>query len=103
MKTIPIADVFAQTLRVQLGGQGCRIDLKQKSTGFYVDLYVNDAPIVLGVLCRNRVRLVRSAHFGFIGDLAMVDMVDDTDPSSPGLGTRWLLCYLEPADLNGAA
>lgn len=103
MKTVPIIDTAAQSLRVQLGDQSCRIELRQKSTGFYLDLFVNEAPIIQGVICRNRTRVVRSAHFGFVGDLTMVDMVANEDPTSPGLGTRWLLCYLEPADLNGGA
>lgn len=103
MKTVPLVDTYAQILRVQLGEQSCRLELRQKSTGFYVDLYVDDVPILLGVICRNRVRLVRSDYIGFVGDLAMVDTVGNEDPSSPGLGTRWLLCYMEPADFIGGS
>lgn len=102
MKTVPILDTFAQVLRVQLGGQGCRIELRQRSTGLYLNLHADDKAIVQGVVCRNRVRVVRSAYLGFAGDLAFVDLQGNDDPSSPGLGSRFLLTYLEPADLNGA-
>jgi len=109
MQIIPIADVYSQTLSVQLAGQNCAINLYQKSTGFYADLYVNGALILGGVICQNLNRIVRSLYLGFIGDLCFYDTqgtatVPSTgsDPSSPGLGTRYLLLYLEASDLNGA-
>lgn len=103
MLTIPITDNFAQSLTVQLAGQSCRIDLKQKSTGLYCDLYVSDVLILAGVLCLNLVRIVRSLHFGFVGDLVFQDTQGATDPASPGLGSRYLLCYLEAADVAALA
>lgn len=48
-----------------------------------------------GVLCRNRVYLVREAYLGFRGDLAFVDTAGNDDPQYAGLGTRWPLLYLE--------
>ena len=99
MKIIPIIDAYSQTLKVQLASQSCRINLYQKSTGFYFDLYVNDALIIGGVLCENLNRLVRSIYLGFIGDFVFNDTQGVLDPSSPGLGTRFILYYLEAADL----
>ena len=99
MLTVPIIDSFAQSLRVSLGGQACRIDIRQKSTGLFLDLYINDATVIIGVACRNQVRVVRSVYLGFVGDLAFVDMQGSEDPSSPGLGSRFLLCYLESTDI----
>ena len=99
MLIIPIADRPAQSLKVSLGGQSCQIEINQKSTGLFLSLYVNDAPIVLGVACRNGVRMVREAYRGFVGDLAFADTQGASDPSYPGLGDRFALAYLEPADL----
>lgn len=99
MLTIPIADRPAQSLKVSLGGQSCQIDIDQKSTGLFLSLYVNDAPIALGVACRIGARMVREAYRGFIGDLAFADTQGASDPSYPGLGTRFVLVYLETADL----
>jgi len=112
MQIIPINDVFSQTIpSVQLGGQNTQINLYQKNNNhLYCDVSVNNSPITTGVLCLNMVRIVRSAYLGFIGDLMFIDQQGTftppstgLDPSSPGLGTRFLLCYLTPADLNGAA
>ena len=99
MKTVPILDTYAQTFKATLGGQACRIEILQKSTGMFCSLWVGDAPIVTGVACRNLGPIVRSTYLGFIGDLAFFDTQGVSDPSSPGLGSRYLLQYLEPADL----
>jgi len=110
MLIIPINDTYSQTLTIQLAGQNCKINLYQKSTGFYCDLYVNDEPIVVGVICQNLNRIVRSAYLGFIGDLNFFDTQGSAtipsngqDPTSPGLGTRFLFRYLEATDLDGAS
>jgi hypothetical protein len=101
MLIIPIADTFSQTVNATLTNQSCRIDLYQKSTGFYCDLYVNDALVIGGVICQNLNRIVRSLYLGFTGDLVFLDTQGTSDPTSPGLGTRYLFCYLETSDLNG--
>lgn len=108
MQIIPVTDVYSQSLTVQLAGQNCQINLYQKSTGFFCDLYVNNSPIITGVICQNLNRIVRSLYLGFAGDLMWYDTQGSLatpstglDPSSPGLGTRYLFCYLSVADLNG--
>lgn len=98
MKIIPLAAVPSQTLTVQLAGQACRINVYQKSTGLFVDLYVSDALIVGGVIALDRNRLVRSAYLGFVGDLEFADTQGLEDPVSTGLGSRFLFCYLEAGD-----
>lgn len=99
MQIIPLTDTFAQTLLVQLAGQSARIELLQKSTGFFCHLYVSDVLVIGGVLCENLNRIVRSTYLGFIGDLMFQDTQGSDDPSSPGLGTRFLLCYLEASEV----
>jgi hypothetical protein len=44
---------------------------------------------------------VRSLWLGFSGDLMFSDTQGSSDPSSPGLGTRYLLFYLTSDDLQG--
>lgn len=100
MQTIPMNDVFSQTVNVQLGQQNCRLDLYQKSTGFYCDVYVNDALVIGGVICQNLNQIVRDSYLGFIGDLMFDDTQGLDDPSSPGLGTRFQLCYIPPDELG---
>jgi hypothetical protein len=99
MLIIPTAPVPSQELSVQLSGQDCRIALYKKTTGMFCDVWVSDFLIIGGVLCLDRNRIVRDAYLGFIGDLAMTDTQGTDDPETAGLGSRWLLTYLEPADL----
>lgn len=101
MQIIPIADTFSQTLTAQLANQNCSINLYQKSTGLFCDLSVNDALIIGGVICQNLNRIVRDSYLGFVGDLCFLDTQGASDPSSPGLGSRYLLCYLTASDMNG--
>jgi len=99
MLFIPLAPIPSQTLDVQLAGQDSRINVYEKSTGIYLDLWVADALIIAGVLCLDRNRLVRDAYLGFAGDLAFTDTAGTSDPETAGLGSRYMLTYLEPADI----
>jgi hypothetical protein len=100
MLVIPTNAVPNQTLSVNLAGQSCRINVYQKTTGLFVDLYVNDALIIGGVLGLNTVLIVRDGYFGFIGDLTFLDSQGLDDPISTGLGGRWSLVYIEAAELS---
>jgi hypothetical protein len=92
---IPLLATNSQTLSVRLGGQPCRIHVYQKSTGLYLDLYVADVLTLGGVACRNGVGIVRDAYFGFVGDLLFADTQGSSDPEASGLGTRWVLAYVD--------
>jgi len=96
---IPVQTIASQTLTVQLGDQPTRLNIYQKSTGLFMDVYVNDGLIIGGVQCENANRIVRSAYLGFVGDLAFIDLHGQDDPQASGLGVRWILIYLEAADL----
>lgn len=98
MLEIPTQPVPNQTLQVQLAGQNCRINIAQKRTGMFLDLYVDEGLIIGGVICENKNRIVRSAYLGFIGDLGFVDTRGSDDPYFTGLGSRFVLVYLETTD-----
>ena len=93
MQTIPISAVPSQSLQVTLGAQNCKINIYTLSTGMFLDLFVNNAPILTGIICRDRLKLIRLAYLGFIGDLAFIDTEGTDDPIYTGLGTRFLLVY----------
>lgn len=99
MQLIPLQAVPSQSLSVQLNGQACSIAVYQKSTGLYIDLGVNGTALMFGVICENNNRLVRYAYLGFVGDLVFTDSQGSADPDYTGLGSRFNLIYLEPADL----
>ncbi len=102
MLIVPLIDVYNQTVNFSAGGQSCTINLRQTTqNGMYFTLYVGGTLIIGGVLCENLNLLVRSLYLGFAGDFCFLDLQGSSDPSSPGLGTRYVLCYLSVADLNG--
>lgn len=99
MLTIPLQATPSQSLSAVLGGQNCQINVYQKSTGMYLDLYVSNSPIITATICLDRVRLVREAYLGFIGDLVFADTQGVSDPVYTGLGAQYVLLYLEASDL----
>lgn len=46
----------------------------------FLDLQVNDSPVIGGVLCLHDTRIVRDAYLGFVGDLAVIDTVGSASP-----------------------
>lgn len=109
---VPLNPVFSQTIRTTLGGQACRINVYTKHIWvpqeaaivtdppvfaaidpIFLDLYVDDVLVIGGVLCLNRVNIVRDAYLGFVGDLSFADLQADEDPRTDGLGSRWILAY----------
>ena len=99
MLTIPLQATPSQSLSVVCAGQNCQINVYQKSTGLYLDLYVSNSPIITATICLDRVRLVRESYLGFIGDLVFADTQGETDPVYSGLGSQYAFLYLEAADL----
>ena len=98
MQIIPLQPVPNQTLQVTLAGQSCAINVYQKFYGVFVDLYVGGTLIIGGVIAENLNRIVRDAYLGFVGDLAFYDTQGESDPTYAGLGTQFILLYIEEAD-----
>jgi hypothetical protein len=99
MLIIPLATFAGQTLVTSPGSQSLGLAIYQKSTGLYVDIANGGAPVLYGVLGRDRVKMVRDAYLGIDGDLMFVDQQGDLDPTYSGLGTRFLLFWLSAADV----
>ena len=97
---VPLNPVPSQVINtVTTAGQTCTIKIYQKFWGVFCDLFVDNAPIIQGVLCLNANYIVRSLYLGFIGDLAFFDTQGTSDPTYTGLGDRFLLIYLDLDDL----
>lgn len=99
VEQIPLVATPSQTLSVQLGQQSCRVSVRQRRTGIFLDLYVQDVPIVQGAKAIDRKYLVRAPYTGFIGDLFFVDTQGLDDPEYAGLGTRWQLAWDDAATI----
>ena len=102
MQIIPTQAIPAQSLLVSLNGQPCQIDLQQKANGLFLNFWLNNpsTPTLAGVLCQDRNRIIRDVYFGFAGDIGFVDQQSFSDPDYSGLGSRFLLYFLEPLDIS---
>lgn len=100
MVIVPLQSIPSQTVTITLGGQPCQVDVRQKRTGVFLDLYVGGALVIAGVLCQDRNPLVRSVYLGFVGDLMFVDTLGTDDPTYDGIGSRWVLAYVTAADFQ---
>lgn len=102
-QVIPLQPLPSQSVTVLLGQQACRIEVAQKNTGMFVNLYVSDALMIGGVVAENRNRIVRSVYLGFVGDLAFVDTQGTSDPTYDLIGERYFLVYYPADELVDAA
>ena len=93
-QTIPLAAVPSQNFSITLGNQRCKFSVYQKAQGLFMDLTVNGAQILTGMICRDRVELVRYAYLGFVGQLSFVDTQGKSDPYYTGFGSRYELVYV---------
>jgi len=99
MLVVPVQPLPSQVISVQLGGQNCTLAIYQTSYAVFMDVYVSGALLDGGRICENLNRVIRDAYLGFIGDLAFRDTQAMSDPYYTGLGSRYVLIYLEADDL----
>lgn len=101
MILVPTNAVPSQTLTIQLANQNVQLNIYQEPYGMFMDVLVNNSLIIGGVLCKNLVRIVRNAYLNFIGDFVWYDVTEQNlDPTYDGVGSRYLLVYLETTDLG---
>lgn len=98
MLIVPIKPLPNQAVQVQLADQACAIEILQTAFGLFMNLYVGSNLIIAGVLCENLNRIVRSLYLGFSGDFVFADTQGSSDPDYTGLGTRFILIYLEDGE-----
>jgi hypothetical protein len=113
MQVIPLSPIPAQNFQIVLGGQNCAISLyiqngydfddltlETPETNLYFDLAYNGIEVTTTAICLNQKRLlINRQYLGFVGDFMFVDTRGTNDPEFAGLGTRYVLLYLTPADL----
>jgi len=99
VQLVPLQATASQNLTISLGNQVCQLSIYQKNSGLYMDIEVNNGPILSGVICENLNRIVRDLWLGFSGDFMYVDTQGSNDPYYTGLGSRYQLLYLAASDL----
>lgn len=113
MQIVPIAANPNETLQIVLAGQNCSIELRTLDGYATTDtvsfddskpyvaftLDVSGVSITRTQNCLNRKRLlINRQYLGFVGDFMFVDTQGQDDPQWEGLGTRWVLVYIEATD-----
>jgi hypothetical protein len=104
MQIVPLQPVPAQILNIQLDIQDVTLNVYQKNYGLFIDVYLNNVLIIAGQICQNLNPIIRGDYIGFIGNLGFIDLQSDpngigNDPIYTGLGSRYVLAYLEASDL----
>jgi hypothetical protein len=104
MLTIPLAAVPQQSLNATLDSQAVTLNLytltNQFESNLYLDVFLSGTPILTCIRCRNLSSLLSATQYtAFVGSFTFFDTQGDSDPAYAGLGSRWLLIYLEAADL----
>jgi hypothetical protein len=103
MQQIAIQPVPSQQLQVVLDGQQCQIAVYVKTQCMFFDIAVNGNPLAYAVQAKNLVSLVPTSYLGFSGWFSFLDTQGTEDPQYGGLGTRWILVFLDQEDVNGVA
>ena len=100
MQTIAVQAIPNQTMQAQLGTQAVTLNIYQQTFQLAMDVLVSGSEVANCIPCLNLNRIVRYSYLGFSGDFAWFDTQGSDDPIYTGLGSRWLLLYLSPADLS---
>lgn len=99
-QVIPIQPVPSQIVLVVLGGQNCQINIYLRNESLYVDLNSNGVDMCIGCIALDSVPLdACNSYDGFQGNIYIVDTQGNDDPVYTGLGSRWVLVYLTPAEV----
>lgn len=99
MITVSLEAVKEQTVNVALNQQQCSIRLVQRDSAIYMDLSVNNVPLIQGVPCLYANKMVRYSYLGFSGDLVFLDTQGTSEPEYSNLGGRYKLFYMTEAEL----
>lgn len=94
MQQIPLDAVPNQKVLITLANQNCEINIYQRMTGLFFDLFVDGVAIVTTRLCVDRVPIVRNKASGFIGEFYFYDNTGTQNPDYVGLSNNFTLVYI---------
>lgn len=105
MQEIPLRATGNQTLQVVLEGQNCSLRLYTRNLSdgvetLFCDLSIDQDPVFYGCPCLDGLPMPLYAWLGMTGQLVFIDMEGDEAPRWSGLGSRWKLLYMSPAEAN---
>lgn len=91
---IPIQPIPNQVVTVLINNQKLKIELRQKSTGLYCSLFLDDVLKLRNIICHDRVAFPEDSYHGLNCTLQFVDTQGLDDPEYSLLGSRFLLAAL---------
>lgn len=91
---IPMEPLPNQSFNINLNGQDCRFEFVTRLKNIFMNLSVNNEPILNGIICLNGVNLIPEKYIKFNGSLYFQDLEGSLDPYFWGLGSRWVLNYV---------
>lgn len=105
MQEIPLRATGNQTLQVVLEGQNCSLRLYTRNLSdgvetLFCDLSIDQDPVFYGCPCLDGLPMPLYAWLGMTGQLVFIDMEGDEAPRWSGLGSRWKLLYMSPAEAD---
>jgi len=98
MLQIPVQPVPSQQLQCVMNSQNVELAIYQNNYGLFVDITSNGAVVSSCTLALNGVPLNPFSYSTFQGNLLFVDTQGVDDPTYTGLGSRFQLVYLDPAE-----
>lgn len=99
---IPAQPVANQTLQCVLDNLPAQITLTTTDYGLFADVVYNGVACDSSRLCLDRTDINPNRYNGLAQALFFADLQGVTDPVFSGFGTRYLLCYGDPAANGGA-
>lgn len=90
---IPLTNEPNQEFQIVLNGQNCVIGVFQKDNSVFVNLWLDNEPIFLGVSALDRVGLKLSDYMAFKGQLWFEDKNGTQKPDYTEFGTRYFFYY----------
>lgn len=105
MQEIPLRATGNQTLQVVLEDQNCSLRLYTRSLSdgvetLFCDLSIDQDPVFYSCPCLDGLPMPLYAWLGMTGQLVFIDMEGDEAPHWSGLGSRWKLLYMSPAEAD---
>lgn len=101
MVEIPLQPVPSQEFDITLDEQQCTIKLYQRGDYMYMDLYKDNQPIGLGLICLSDEVIAIKKTINFNGYLIFADgKVQGSPPYWEELDDRYVLCYFSENDTD---
>lgn len=90
---IPVSAMPSQSFNVIINSVVFRLDIYQRSTGLYMNVWVLGSIVISGAICQNLNPVIHSDYLGLGGDFVWVDTQGSNDPTYDGLGSRYVLTF----------